>query len=380
MKIGILTQPLHNNYGGILQAFALQTIFKKLGHEAWIINREYRKPSFLKRCASYIKWIIFNYLLKKEYTFYSPTKKEKEIIATHTSKFKKKYIFPITKKIKSTSELKKLKSEGFDAFIVGSDQVWRPRYSPCISNYFLDFADNWSSIKRIAYAASFGNDDWEFNYKQTIKCARLARKFDVISVREDSGVDFCKKYFGVDAVHVLDPTMLLDTEEYKKIVEEENETQCSGNLMVYILDESFEKDKIIQSLANKLNLIPFSLMPKPKFSKSNRDLINNCIYPTVTRWLKGFIDAEFIVTDSFHGVIFSILFNKPFIAIGNKNRGMTRFESLLNLFNLNDRLLDSKEEITSDLLNNNIYFNLVNQTLIEQKEKSLSFLKSALSR
>ena len=370
MKIGILTQPLRNNYGGILQAYALQTTLKRRGHDPWIINREYPEPSRLRKALSNFKWVIFSLIFNK-----SNRSKEREIITQHTSQFIKSYINPITQKLTKSKHLRKLGKQGFDAFIIGSDQVWRPSYSPCITNYFLDFTENWENVKRLAYAASFGVDDWEFTQEQTIKCSKLIQMFDAVSVREDSGIDLCKKYFGVEAVHLLDPTMLLDAEDYKKIIEAENEPLSQGNLMVYILDETTEKKEIVQTIASKLNLFSFYLMPELNLPRSANSPIEKYIFPSVTSWLKGFIDANFVVTDSFHGTIFSIIFNKPFIAIGNEDRGLARFSSLLKMFNLEHRLIINRSNLNKELIHEKINWEQINQSLEKKRKQTDLFFK-----
>ena len=100
----------------------------------------------------------------------------------------------------------------YDAFIVGSDQVWRPSYNQHLEQAFLNFTENWKNVKRIAYAASFGVDNWEFTKKQTKECKRLVQKFDFVSVREDTAVNLCKEHLGIEATHVLDPTLLLSAD------------------------------------------------------------------------------------------------------------------------------------------------------------------------
>lgn len=107
---------------------------------------------------------------------------------------------------------------GLDAIIVGSDQVWRPDYSSCQPNYFLDFLPKDSKIRRISNAASFGGDNWDWSTELTARCAKLLQLFDAVSVREASGVRLCKEHFNVGAVNVLDPTMLLDPEDYIAII------------------------------------------------------------------------------------------------------------------------------------------------------------------
>lgn len=383
MKIGILTQPLHNNYGGLLQAYALQIVLTKMGHEVWIINRVSKKPSIMRKLASVGKRIILKFLFhKKEIAIFTstfkPSKKEEKIIASYTSQFIDKQFPKVTKKIILNKDLMKLNKQNYEAFIVGSDQVWRPCYSPCITNYFLDFAENNNSVKKIAYAASFGVNFWEFNEKQTKICSRLAKKFDAISVREDSGVALCEKYLKVSTTHVLDPTMLLDNTDYIQLVKSEHEPPVEGDLMTYILDMTPEKKQLIDSVSKKLGLAPFSVMPKIKLTKKTRDKIDECIYPPVTKWIRGFCDAKFVITDSFHGCVFSILFNIPFIVIGNFKRGLARFDSLLKTFELEERLLLDVKNFDFNLLNKQIDWQYINKRLNEERENSYNFLQTNL--
>lgn len=380
MKIGILTLPLrNNNYGGLLQAYALQKVLKDMGHEVWIINRVYKEPSFIRKCASLGKRFILKYIFKKnkQSFFYKPTKEEKKIVATYAHQFIKSHFVHITKEITKNKDLLSLNKKEFDAFIVGSDQVWRPEYSPCVTNYFLDFVKNETKIKRIAYAASFGVSNWKLTKKQTRDCSRLAKNFDAISVREDSGIDLCREFLHVDAVQVLDPTMLLDTKDYIQLVE--NEGKISSNLMTYILDKTDEKQQIINDASEKLKLSPFSVIPNKKLTKETRADIKECIYPAATYWIRGFIDAQFVITDSFHGCVFSILFNKPFIAIGNLQRGMTRFNSLLKMFELEDRLVHVSDTNFKNLFIKQINWTKVNSILVAKREEAKLFLSKNLT-
>src|SRR5690606_31555421 len=116
------------------------------------------------------------------------TDDQKRIISKETIAFREKYIPHLTFKITNKEGMLQLNKQNFDAYVVGSDQSWRPRYSPMITNYFLDFANDQKKIKRISYAVSFGVSNWEFNDEETRICKKLLEKFDAISVREDSGV------------------------------------------------------------------------------------------------------------------------------------------------------------------------------------------------
>jgi len=378
MKIGILTQPLTTNYGGLLQAFALQMTLKRMGHEVWTIDRQEKRTSLLVRILSIVKRLICRILFHEKIVVRAlPLKNEQNIIVQHTNRFINENI-STTERIDSLRKLYFLNKYQFDVYVVGSDQVWRPNYSPCLTNYFLDFLDEKDEVKRIAYAASFGEDNWTFSHEQTAYCKLLTDRFNAISVREDSAIELCKENFEVTAEHVLDPTMLLAKEDYIELVERDYILENKGNLMTYILDKSSEKGKVVQKVAKELNLVSFTVFPKNTFEEVGNKHVDDCIFPPVTEWIRGFMDAKYIVTDSFHGTVFSIIFNKPFILIGNVERGMSRFTSLLKLFGLEDRLILSLNELTLEKINNPIDFSQVNRIWDQERLHSLDFLNKAL--
>jgi polysaccharide pyruvyl transferase WcaK-like protein len=239
----------------------------------------------------------------------------------------------------------------FDAFVVGSDQVWRPRYSPSILNFYLDFLDDIKSpAKRIAYAASFGVDDWEYSSELTEKCKSLAQKFDSISVRERSAVELCRNKLGVPAEWVVDPTLLLEPADYGPLISWCEKKPATGCVLAYVLDPAPEKRSIAESVGRAVGANVFSIKPEYSITQARAKDVAKCRFPSVEGWLQAFHDASFVVTDSFHGTVFSILFNKPFIAIGNSARGMARFKSLLSQFGLTDRLVESPEGVSSVLI------------------------------
>jgi len=377
MKIGILTQPLQTNYGGLLQAYALQIVLKKMGHDVLTIDVQKRDPSFIIKGLSIIKRFIRSVSNSNTVIRAWPTKKEKKIIGQHTSRFIKENIATTTQmfSIKYNSHIKNYK---FEAYIVGSDQVWRPSYSISILDYFFNFLNKDDKAKRIAYAASFGNDDWEFSIKETDDVKELIKRFDFISVREDSAVNICNEYLKVDAEWVLDPTMLLLKDEYIALIEKDNISKSKGELMCYILDGSHEKDKIIQGISKKLSLKLNSVIAEAKFSDVGKSGIDKCIFPPITEWLRGFLDSKFVITDSFHGTVFSIIFNKPFITIANTERGITRFTSLLKMFELEDRLITTDKEFDFNKLNQKIDYLKVNRILEKEKKRALVLLKNSI--
>lgn len=378
MLIGILTQPLKTNYGGLLQAYALQETLRRLGFSCIIINRDYNRPKLNETIKYSLKKLFFQ-IFPTNHWFYKPTSKEYQIISQNTQAFIDKYLNKSKGNIQSDSALRKYVNQiKPNAFIVGSDQVWRPQYSPNIYNYYLDFIQNDPNVKKISYAASFGVDDWEYTERETMKCKSLIQLFDSVSVREDTAVNLCQDYFNVKSVHVLDPTLLLEREYYIQLVNDNHPSPSKGNLMTYILDLTEEKRKIIKVVASKLSLTPFSVMPEKELDLYTRKNIRQCIYPSVYQWIKGFIDAEYVVVDSFHGCVFSIIFNKPFLVIGNESRGMTRFQSLLKMFQLEDRLIYSLDELDENRLLEKIDWEQVNLLKDKLKQESLNFLVNNL--
>ncbi|MBY7766020.1 polysaccharide pyruvyl transferase family protein [Vibrio fluvialis] len=370
MKIAIMTQPLHTNYGGLLQAYALQKFIRNLGHDVLTVDLPFKSKK-LKFQKQLVANIIRKFFLGKNVGRVIPTtKKEKKRIAENTNRFIKENIV-LTKTISSVKKLKELDEYNFDAFVVGSDQVWRPIYSPGIEEFFLSFLGDRKEVVRISYAASFGVDNVnEFSTEQIKSCSYHANKFDAISVREISAIELLSENFNCQKVDfVVDPTLLLTQSDYMALVKNDKfVTDNAGDMMVYILDKSHEKSKIINYMSKTLGLTPFTVLPDE----------NTGVYPPVTQWLKGFMDAKFVVTDSFHGVIFSLIFNKQFIAIGNKNRGLARFKSILGVLDLDDRLIDLSEYNIDECFYGEIDFNEVNSKLSEYILFSKQYLNKAL--
>lgn len=382
MKIGILTQPLRTNYGGLLQNYALQQILIRAGHEVETLDQQNRQVGWLHAQLFRIKMHLLHLLLPARYRKprYSPSSKELAIIQRNTNHFIECYI-KRTPSIHAADGFRAVaEAKQYDAYVVGSDQCWRPCYNQFLSAMFLDF-DLRPGIKRIAYAASFGTDRWELTPAQTQMAAPLARKFDLVTVREDSGVSLCKDHLGVEAVHVLDPTMLLTKEDYIRLIEQEHEPKSAGTLFNYILDPDAKKTAFIQKVAAQHGLTPFQVLPKYQTeTRTKEDIkqrIEDCVFPGVTAWLRAFMDAEMTIVDSFHGMVFSILFNKPFWAIGNAQRGMSRFTSLLKVFHLEDRLLDTNHLDGVDL-KTPIDWKMVNAILDEQRKESKKLLLNNL--
>ena len=384
MKILILTQPLHTNYGGLLQAYALQQILKGMGHDV-VTDRlgVVQKLPLWNRALRFLYHATQFYILKNyryypyRYLFFSFNKesKAKRSIAINVERFVNIHIDTIDLFTRSNENVINTVRQ-FDAIVVGSDQVWRATMSD-IPTYFLSFTKA-INVKRIAYAASFGTDDLNEYSKMDMKIASESiRLFDAISVREESGVHLCRDYFKIDAVHVLDPTMLLSKDDYLKLIEGEDSSCSTDMLLTYILDRVQEKNEIINKIGNVLHLTSYENGPVKYFSNIIENNVSECIFPSVSRWLAGFRDAQFVVTDSFHGTVFSIIFNKPFVAILNSERGASRFISLLSILGLENRLISTGGEVSEEHLRP-IDYTEVNRILDDWKRQSINYITTYL--
>lgn len=355
MKIGILTQPFVTNYGGILQNYALQTVLKQRGYD--VVTLDFKSFDYIIWIKQLVRYII-------HFDFQRPIPlgplrskikygKTRTFINTYISITNEKYTTPNDYFIKKNK---------LDAIIVGSDQVWRPKYNCYIEDMFLSFANNYN-IKKLSYAASFGVDNWEFSDLQTRLCSQLVKQFAGISVREQSAIGLCRKYLGVDATFVLDPTLLLDRDHYISLCKDVPSQQT--DIFAYFLDQNNDNIKLLSTIA-KSNSFTYRI----KGIGENKDKKE-----TIEQWISCFRDAKLILTDSFHGTVFSIIFNRDFYVIGNRERGNARFESLLSTFDLEDRLITSTNIVLKP-----IDWKKVNKIIEEQKSNSFKFLFNCLEK
>ena len=377
MRIGILTLPPNANYGGILQAYALQNRLEKEGHNVVVFDKKIypHKLSLLKKPFVYFKRFIKKYLLGQKGTIIFQERelfKKDSIIRSNTQKFINKYIHRYV-----ISSLKDIDKSDFDAIVVGSDQVWRMVYfkssweTPKASDAFLGFTKGWD-ILRISYAASFGTDKTDVSSNEIEECKNALALFKEVSVREDEGVSICKNTFGINAIKVLDPTLLLTKEDYLSLINNKQYPKDDKPILAkYILDETPEIEKSIQSIAKKNNYI---------IKDTNlAGWGNNHNIPTpqisVEDWLYTFSSAKLIINDSFHATVFSILFHKSFVVIVNQQRGTSRIRSLLNMFGLEDRMVTSLNDISNF---RDIDYKQIDLKLDKLRMNSLHFLQKYL--
>lgn len=372
MRIGVLTLPFNNNYGGYLQAYALVTVLKQMGHEPTLINRRFDKPNLVLKFR-YIVASLYKSLFKLEFV---PVYNREKIYYTKGEKMLK-FVFSnidsISEPVYSSDALKKDMSQGFDAYIVGSDQVWRPEMVPEIEDYFLRFVCK-KGVKRIAYAASFGTSSPIYTLQQIVNCGKYISLFDSISLREESGLSVINKMGW--KIHccpsiVLDPTMLLDKEHYESVLNS-NSDACN-NIFCYVLDGNQINKAIIEYAVNLLNLKSYYVIDTEHWKD------NNYIMPSIEDWLIGIRNSSFVITDSFHGTVFSIIFNKPFVVYANNVRGKDRFVTLLKYFSLDSRIVDNLSDVKT-IVKDKIDWTIVNEKLKVLREYSISFLESSLAK
>lgn len=354
MRIALLNLPYDNNYGGNLQRYALMKVLQEMGHDVTHLNLrfKYHLPWY-KLPYSYTKRIILRYIfgrnIKIKQEWYAQQKYEQRCAITEP--FYQKYI----KHIGPITDMKQLSMyQDFDAYVVGSDQVWRKRiagnYLHCM---FLDFLPRNTRAKRIAYGVSLGVSENELSDEEITQFSKLYSLFDAVSVREDSALDLFKQYGWnqPQAIQVLDPTMLLKREDYMRLIENGSTKPSDGNLFCYILDMTDEKERLIQKKAEEFSLKPFTLDLQGKHLVS------------IEQWLRSFADAEYVITDSYHGLVFSIIFNKPFYLFRKTFRGNARFDSIYKRFELKDSRYDWSE---------------INNRINVEQDKAIRFLSEII--
>lgn len=327
--VGILTYHTGYNYGASLQAFALSTVINKMGISCEIINFETdrfiasremfsRKPS---RPKELIK-------IATRLPYYNELKKRQSLFDEFTNTY-----LPISKRYRTEEEVIE-HSEDYECIVCGSDQIWNLSQQDAPAANLLFYLNFPKKQRRVSYAASFGK--WVTKaWGQEDIIAPLLKEFDFISVREKSGVDLLKK-FGINCQIALDPTILLNKNDYDVI--------CQKRLVddPYILLFSWscgnEVIRAAKRVAKELNLPLISLTPPPRtmFTGIRRKLdIGPCEFLSMIK------HAEFVVTDSFHGTAFSTGYEKPYISVVSNNKVDPRMESLLKQLGLEDHLVDS---------------------------------------
>ena len=329
MKIGIITMPLCANYGGTLQNWALQQVLKKMGHEPITLRFPvmYQGMSSLHYWSRVFPMQVLRFVAHKfvggKYDMPLTIGSWKKSVSG-MERFVDEHI-NVTEYLPNLS-MEDVRRYGVEALVVGSDQIWRPVMYDAVKYYFLGFTGD-SNILRVAYAPSVALDKWPYKEEVTVKLRELIKKFSAVSVREESSVQLVKDNLGVDAQWVLDPTMLLKKEDYIDVCKNEPESN-EPFVFAYILDMTDEKRQMAEKTAKTLGC-GVRYLSADKVKKED----------TIEKWLANFRDAKYVITDSYHGTVFSLIFQKQFYTFYNTYRGNARMDSLKKISGLEDRFI-----------------------------------------
>ena len=340
-----------SNYGSIMTYYSLYRLIESYGYRTVVIDRPGIQP-------------------------------DDELFRTDGRRFQREY-FPVTP-VFQFDELGKL-NEYADCFVMGSDQVWNfgicEKYQGA---FFLKFAED--SKKKLSYAASFGHPGFFAPPEVVEETRHLLERFDGISVRETGAVDIMRKSFGIEPQRVLDPVFTVDPKMFEDLMSRSNAAKKGVSapfLCTYILDPTEEKREAVLYAAQEKNLPMVHMLDgyKEYFEANKKRLHLDGVVEDlkVEDWLYYIYHCDFLVTDSCHGASFAILFGKPFICIGNASRGLPRFESLAQVFHLENRFVYDAEEVPgrTDLLEN-IDYREVHEILKKERKRSRKWIREKL--
>mgnify|MGYP001369123238 CR=1 FL=1 len=360
-RIGIITLNGYFNYGNRLQNYALQEVLKSYGFLVETILVKVQKEE-KEKGENYKIELILKYI-KSILKFVLRYKRHEKIRTQRFLEFSKKHIHETDFFIFENNVPSEVVSK-YDFFVTGSDQVWNPEYNGMSSVYFLTFAPK---SKRISYAASFGISDLPNESIQKYK--KWLSEIKYLSVREEAGAKIVKELTGRDAEVHLDPTLLLTKEEWMCISRESPNKPKAKYILTYFLGNISEvRQKIINDIAEEYQLEVVSLAN----IKDKRTYIAD-----PSEFLDYIDSAELILTDSFHGSVFSILFEKPFIVFereGHEKPMTSRLDTLLSKFQLQSRKWGNigKNEIFE------VDYSHIPDILERERKKALNYLEKAL--
>ena len=346
MDIGIVgwwIQTSRSNYGSTLTDFALYQYLGELGLSVAFIS----PPNFDRNNAG---------------------------------EFNKRYDYRMT--MKYSPEQMVENNKYFDGYIVASDTLWY--YDAMINqgyNFLLDFADD--DKRKISYATSFGNTKRFFPDSEIPYAKFLMNKFDHVSVREFEGVDICKNVFEVDATQVMDPVFLCDQSNWEMLANNAERKTSGKFLFSYMLDPTPDKATELQKLAKKLKLKLVTVTDRQNKAEERENILKDCgiiSKATIEEVVYHLKNASFVVTDSFHGYCFSLIFNKPFVVLINRIRGASRFDTLSSITNTKNQMFESFKEFENikpeELLNLN--YSNINELIHVAVNDSKIWLNNAL--
>lgn len=330
-----------------MQSYALCRFLLEEGHEVEVIDVRQKETTNLG---------VFGGLAKKI------------IVGTRIKRNQKRFFPPLTRRYQTVEELQ-TDPPVADCYLVGSDQVWNPNISGNLRMaYFLDFGKE--TVRRVSYASSFGLSEWPLKDAQTIEeVSACLHRFYALSVREKEGQTICKEVFGLNAEIVLDPTFL--NKSYPEFVKSAKQRKI---LVCYKINKTEDFWKCTPEMARQLEM-PVTILNYNYPRKGYR----YCFPPSVNTWMKKMASAGFVLTDSFHGVAFSIINKKQFVAILNHNGRDSRLINLITSLGLEDRMFNNVEEaIKAKPWNRAIDYDAILPKLETLRAHSIMYLREAL--
>lgn len=365
MSIGIMTWFRHENYGTVLQASAIFHVIEQMGFAPMMIDYVPQEKSYsLLRKLEYLSTNLSIRLAGGRYE--SKAKKDRfdDFLIGNLR---------ITDSCSTGEELRRI-ADLFEGVVCGSDQIWSPLNFD--SHYFLDFVKK--SIKKISYAPSFGTNVIKDNtLAENIK--GLVEKFNFLSVREVQGQKLLKELTGREIPVVLDPTLLLDGLEWQKLLDLDGARNDDRYILAYFLGINELNWKIVNSII-KASGVKCKVLPV--FCK-DFDRGYECIRDAGPKEFAELISgAEMVLTDSYHGMLFSIIFNKQFYVFerfkkNSKHNQNSRIYSFVEKYGLKDRLVNDAEIAG---INNEIDYEILNAAIKWDREKSVAYLETALKK
>lgn len=348
-----LTCMMNYNIGNNLTNYALYLYLKGLGYRVLMINM----PESVPEMQLYKEKGPLFYFLKNPYQSYDLLQaKDKYDLLEHANIC--------------------------DMYVVGSDQLWRDKFVESTS-YFtaLDWVPSYKY--KISYGTSMGTGEYVATESNMAQMGYLLKRFNAISVREQSAKDFLKSVWKVDSTVVLDPVFLCDRSYYDELASRGGlRTLRDKYIAAYLLDPTKEKEKFVKLLADEYTCGRYMAMTEPVYTEKDSQYIEYTLEPGIEEWVSMMKHSEIVITDSFHGLCFALIYEKPFYVIYEKDnwRGYDRFLYLLSELGLLDRLITDRYEIPDDYQQVLIDYGKVNLSLAKLKEYSKNWFVQALSK
>lgn len=352
-KVGIVTWYYSNNYGSQLQAYALSKALSNIGYDAVMISRSHHAT-----IRMIIDMILFKSFISRTILLSFSSNKRDVFIKNY---FKEHYLSYETNSF-----------DKYDNIICGSDQIWAPNvFSPY---YMLDFVPN--KVNKISYAASIGLDYIPDNLTEQYK--KYIGRINHISVRESKGHDLLKERCGIESTVVLDPTLLVKKEEWDKIKKEP--TINSNYIFCYFLKKNHNYSRLVKEYADKNKYEIYGVSDNESDSSWMHLLSHKQVGPCE---FIGLIDgAQTVITDSYHGTIFSLLYHKDFVLFERFNVDdiicqNSRIEQLRKYFCIDNNIV--KTSTINEIEIVPVDYDMIEEALLYQRDNSIRFLKEALS-